>query len=197
MFFIVPMVLFLFTSGLANTSPVSKNFKKIGIEKVANAKSFRFELKNGKQKVERIAILDEYGVLLFEENKIEKDYRKVFELSNLPVGEYYFLVSDKEGTMVQPFLISQHELKINEADIQFIFKPKFSQKDDLLALHMQIIGEQKVNVRINDTDGNNIYSNTELCWDGFFKSYDLSALETGEYEIDVKTEFTSFSFIID
>lgn len=59
----------------------------------------------------KITIKDMRGVELHSENLLKgKNYRKTYDISQLPVGDYYMKIMDEESTKV--YLFNRNEVKL-------------------------------------------------------------------------------------
>jgi hypothetical protein len=143
----------------------------------------------------KISIEKENGeVVYYKETEADsKDYRKVFDFSNLEKGEYKLTVSAEGFT-------SEHEFKIENRNIavgkeKSILEPYFAYKDGVLKLSYLNFPEENLSL--------NFYAQNDLIYskrigDKFnvLEGFDLSKLDKGAYSVVLSAGDESYTYDI-
>ena len=86
-------------------------------------KTFYFEAKSMTSKDFEIRIQDDKGAILFSEYGINpQTFERSYNLSELPNGEYFFLLEDDSKTQILTIIIENDELKIDLENLEIIKK---------------------------------------------------------------------------
>lgn len=160
-----------------------------------NAKSTSFTLNNVKEG-DLLTIKDYEGVVLYEEViKYSGTYRKGFDLSALPNGDYFFEVEKDFEIKIIPFTINTKNVVFNKENEETKFKPFISQKNNLVFISKLTPELESVKIQIYS----NINNERELLHSenikGSQKVERVYKLEKGNYFIVINSdnkEFTKF-----
>ena len=99
-----------------------------------SAKKTSLVLKNVKQG-NILSIIDSNGIILYKEAiEINGEYKKGFDLSQLPDGGYVFELEKDLEIKTIPFTVKFNEVSFNSNDESTYFKPYLRQEGDLLYL---------------------------------------------------------------
>ena len=122
---ILMLALMATVTGFANDTD---NLIKIGAKKTSLVIE---NVKAGNQ----LTIKDFYGSILYKESiEINGLYKKGFDLTELPDGDYVFELEKDLEIKTIPFTVSLSEVRFNKADEASYFKPYINQKEDLIYL---------------------------------------------------------------
>lgn len=96
-----------------------------------------------------LSIKDSYGIILYKESiKISGIYKKGFDLTALPDGEYVFELEKGLEIKTIPFTVESDEVIFNKEGEATYFKPFIKQEKDLVFLTKLNLNEEltKINV---------------------------------------------------
>jgi hypothetical protein len=141
----------------------------------------------------KISIENEKGEKVYykETDANNKDYRKIFDFSNLEEGEYKLSVTANGLTSERSFTLDRQNIAVgNEKNL---LDPYFSYKNGVLKVSYLNFPQEKVNL--------DFYANNELVYskqigDKFnvLEGFDLSKLEKGRYSVILSSESNSFTY---
>ncbi|GAA4647142.1 hypothetical protein GCM10023115_51040 [Pontixanthobacter gangjinensis] len=160
--------------------------------KVNQEQSLIVEVKKN-QKGAILSLRDEQGEIVFKDFVNDADeYTKVLNFTNLPVGEYSFIL-EKE------FSISTSKIRKNEENIQIledsyvlVFKPLYKQREEKVLLYLANPEENRVVIKIFDKFG--VLVGEISCRDVVIKrTLDFSKVPPGSYFVEIKTKTDNFS----
>lgn len=155
-------------------------------------------LENVKQG-QQLFIKDYNGVVLYNE-VLEKNgtYSKKFDLSALPLGNYYFeLVKDME-IKVTPFKVDFDKVEIHTEKETTIFKPFVKSKENKVYLSRLSMNNQPLKVNIyyqGPSEDQLIFSEKIENENIVERIYALDEKQKGLYKIIVLTEGRTFSHV--
>lgn len=131
-------------------------------------------------------------VLLSQETNGEKEFAKVFNLNQLPRGEYFITVRTSLKEVVQPISLTGTEVLVNTEKKREFFTPVIRAEDDFVDVSL-------FNGRIGDVTINILDSNNEQVFQEKLenvlvveKRYRLDKLPWGRYTIEVVTPSKSY-----
>ncbi len=159
----------------------------ITLKNVPSEKKFTLSIEGLKDKAE-IILTDESGqILLSQETKGEQAFAKVFNLNQLPEGEYFLTVSTSLTETVQPLTLTENGVLLDSGKKREFFKPviRVAEGHVDISLFNGRIGD--VSVRI--LDHNNVAVFQEKLENVLVveKRYRLAQLPWGNYSIEVAT----------
>lgn len=167
--------------------------KKVGIE---NTTLSIHNVKQGQQ----IKIIDRNGIVLYKE-LIDKSglYRKGFDLTSLPNGDYYFELDKDTEVQIIPFKVLMNKVEfLKEKETRF-FKPIIRFKEGKILLSRLSFEHMPLEVKIY-YDENHSSSDYELIHSEKFNDskiiervYQLDKHKKGTYKVIVKTEGREFT----
>lgn len=143
-----------------------------------------------------LTIKDSYGIILYKE-LIETNgiYKKGFDLTALPNGEYIFELEKELEIKTIPFTVESNEVHFNKKDEATYFKPFVKQKKDLVFLTKLNLDQEMTTINIyavyeGDTKlrHSETIKNTKVIEKAF-------RLEKGNYKIEINSnnkEYTTF-----
>ena len=131
-------------------------------------------------------------VLLSQETNGEKEFARVFNLNQLPRGEYFITVRTSLKEVVQPISLTGTEVLVNTEKKREFFTPVIRAEDDYVDVSL-------FNGRIGDVTVNILDSNNEQVFQEKLenvlvveKRYRLDKLPWGRYTIEVVTPSKSY-----
>ena len=123
-----------------------------------------------------------------------KDYRKVFDFSNLDRGDYKLTVTTNGLTTERTFSIDSENIAVGKE--KSLIEPYFAYKNGVLKVSYLNFPEENVNL--------NFYANNDLVYSkeigskfNVTEGYDLSKLEKGNYSVVLSTDSKSYTYDLD
>ena len=119
--------------------------------------TFSLHLKSMNNETHHIKISDKKGfVLLDEKVKHEEDYLKLFNLKNLPAGNYWLRIENDKSVVLQEINISEQKLTVDPANKKEILKPaKAKMKTAGQQTKMRTVNDKAIANRIKWLNGQN------------------------------------------
>ena len=143
----------------------------------------------------QISIENENGEKVYykETDAENKDYRKVFDFSNLERGDYKLSVTTNGLTTERNFSIDKN---IAVGKEKSLIEPYFAYKNGVLRVSYLNFPEENVSL--------NFYANNDLVYSkeigtkfNVTEGYDLSKLDKGSYSVVLSTDSKSYSYDLD
>ena len=153
-----------------------------------DAKTFVVEFNYEKSTDVIIRINDADGVELMREvlSGVGSDIKKI-NLKNLPEGSYDFIIEDNLKKEIRPFELDAAFVNFTTGEREY-FKPSITQRGDYIALNFLAFAGHKVNVRIQDIQGNRLYNGTIQANGSVNKAYNIKNLAKGAYTFIVSND---------
>ena len=179
----------VFTTMLGNASEISPLSTKEDIKKTAITIN---NVKAGNL----LTIKDYNGIVLYKELiNLSGTYKKGFDLTALPNGNYFFEVNKDMEIRTIPFTVKSSEVVFNKAEEKITFKPFVRQKGDLVLITKLATNLEALKIDIY-SDANGSY---ELAYseevEGIQTIERTYKLEKGNYKIILNSNnkvFTKF-----
>ena len=178
-------------SNASKPEMAEKNFK------IENTTLSINNVKQGQQ----LIIKDSNGIVLYKE-MIDRSgvYKKGFDLTSLPNGEYYFELDKDTEVQVIPFKVAMNKVEfLKEKETKF-FKPVIRFKDNKILLSRLSFNQKPLEVKIYYEDNSYYSSDYLLLHTEKFKDtkviervYELDKSKKGSYKVVVKTEGREFT----
>ncbi|WJJ97173.1 hypothetical protein [Algibacter luteus] len=162
---------------------------KTGVKKTA------LVLKNVKQG-NILSIIDSNGIILYKEAiAINGDYKKAFDLTELPDGDYVFELEKDLEIKTIPFSIASDVVSMNAKNEVSYFKPFVKQINDLVYVSKLNLSQEDTKINIFE----NIEGTYTLVHSEKFENektiHKAFKLNKGNYKIEINsinTEYTTF-----
>ncbi|HEY3370361.1 MAG TPA: hypothetical protein VGK10_05895 [Prolixibacteraceae bacterium] len=184
-------MLFAFVA-FANTLMASGNLK-VNIVPLTSEKAV-IAISNTTASNFQITIENENGETVYykETGSESKDYRKVFDFSNLESGAYKLTASIDGATTERSFSIDKRQIAVGKEKVSL--EPYFAYKEGILALSFLNFSQESM--VLNFYDRNNELVFTKEIGDSFDvnKGFDLSKLANGEYSVVLSTENRNYTY---
>ena len=144
----------------------------------------------------QISIENDRGEKVYykETDAENKDYRKVFNFSNLDRGDYKLTVTTNGLTTERTFSIDNENIAVGKE--KSLIEPYFAYKNGVLKVSYLNFPEENVNL--------NFYANNDLVYSkeigskfNVTEGYDLSKLEKGNYSVVLSTDSKSYTYDLD
>ncbi|WP_346881980.1 hypothetical protein [uncultured Algibacter sp.] len=151
-----------------------------------------------------IYIKDNNGIIIFNE-QIEANgvYRKGFDLTSLPNGQYTFEVDKYLEINTIPFVVSQNKVVFDKEKEKVTYKPFIRVEDNVVYVTKLSLDKKPLNINIYYKD--DIYNeDIELIHSEKIEDtktieriYKLDGLERGTYKIVIDSEDRQFVKVVD
>lgn len=144
----------------------------------------------------RIVIENNKGEKVYykEVNSDSKDYRKIFDFSELEKGDYKMTVNIGGSKAERSFKIDNDNIAVGKE--QSVTEPYFGFKDGILKVSYLNFPEENLSL--------NFYQNNDLVYSkeigktfNVIEGFDLSKLEKGNYSVVLSSENNTFSYQVD
>lgn len=160
---------------------------------IANAEKTTVTIKNVEEG-QQLSLIDENKVVIYKE-KITKSglYTKVFDLTSLPDGNYFFELNKNLQIHTIPFKVVYSEVTFDKSNEIVVYKPTIRLKEDLVLISQLSLREAPLKIELfYDKDQNGDYQllHTETINNGITleKVFKLSEKEKGNYKLVFTTE---------
>ena len=182
------LVVSVFTAALGNATEISSTIKEDLKETVLTLKN----VKSG----DLLSIKDFNGITLYKELiKSNGIYKKGFDLTALPNGEYYFEVDKDLEIKTIPFTVNANTVEFNKEAEFTVFKPYVRQKGDLVLISKLSPNLEPLNISVYaETNGSFELAYSEKI-EGTKTIERIYKLNKGNYKIIFNSnnrEFTKF-----
>jgi hypothetical protein len=143
----------------------------------------------------QISIANEKGEYVYfkETDADSKDFRKIFDFSNLEKGNYKLSVTVDDATTERSFKIDNANIAVGKE--KSILEPYFAYKDGVLKLSYLNFSEDNVNL--------NFYSKNDLVYSkeignkfNVNEGFNLTKLEQGTYTVVLSANDKSYTYLL-
>jgi len=130
---------------------------------------------------QKIILKDKYGYTLYQESiNAQQTPEKNYNLKEIPNGEYVFAIYDRAKVTMKPFTIEGETIKLK--DEYLVFKPMIVTKDKNAAFNL-LAFKKRVNLKIMDNYGKEVFSQSFENKATIGKRFDFSVAPEGTYKI--------------
>lgn len=143
-----------------------------------------------------LSIKDENGEVLYTEQiKVSGTYKKGFDLTALPNGNYFFEVDKAVEVKIIPFTVANKNVAFNKSEERISHKPFVRQKDDMVFVSKLALDNEPLHVYIyaNNNTGDELLLSEKL--EGTKSLEKVYRLGKGNYKLVLTSnerEFTTF-----
>lgn len=146
---------------------------------------------------QQLLIKDNNQIILYKENISKSgDYKKGFDLTSLPDGEYFFELNKETVIEVIPFSVINNIVDFKKTKKTRIFKPHVETRNNTVYVTALSLNASPVNITIfydNVGSKETIYNETIKDTMDIQKAFALDATKKGKYIFLFKTENRTFS----
>jgi len=144
----------------------------------------------------QISIENEKGETVYykETDADNKDYRKVFDFSNLEKGDYKLSVSTSGLTTERTFSIDNENIAVGKE--KSLIEPYFAYKEGVLKMSYLNFPEENLSLNFYTND-NLVYTKEIGKKFNVLEGFDLSKLEKGAYSVVLSTDSKTYSYNLD
>lgn len=189
-----------------------KKFLKIGLMAAlfftatgvqANDDDFTLKVRGEKEKYIRftadkaenvnLSLLGSGDEVLFEENIHATAFSsKVYDLNALPDGKYVLKVESDLKLAKYTVTIKDGEAIVSEPKISNIFKPVYTQKDQVVTLNLENLDKSPIEVKVYNEYNDEVYNEVFKDKEQLTKKFNISKTDSRELTFVVKFKDESF-----
>jgi len=140
---------------------------------------------------QQLLIKSEEGIIVYRES-IQKTglYKKEFDLTSLPNGNYYFEIDKDFEIKIIPFTVQATEVVFKKDEENSIFKPVFKVNNNIVSVSKLSLGLEPVEIKIYFNSGDFELIHSEIITDSqsIQRTFNLLKNVKGDYKIECKTE---------
>lgn len=166
-----------------NILPLTAEKAVVAISNSA-ASNFLISIENGKGEV----------VYYKETNADSKDFRKIFDFSNLERGDYNLSVSVDGSTTERSFKIDNRNIAVGKE--KNTMEPFFAYKEGILVLSYLNFSEEDLSLNFYDKN-DLVYSKKIGDRFNVNEGFDLTKLANGNYSVVLSTDSKSYTYNVD
>ena len=174
-------------SAQSNVTFCAPSVKVVTSRVEASAALYLSNLQN--QTVE-VSIQDATGKQMHrEEVRNDIGFAKLYNLSELPLGDYAFRVECKDRILLRPFIIQERRIVLNSEKCIEQLKPVINVEQRMVEVSADLNARQKnLQVDVIDDKDQVVYTDYLRRPNSTTKRYDLQALQNGIYTLKVTIE---------
>lgn len=155
----------------------------------AKNKTFTISTHNATLNKVSLRILDNAGAELHQEDiTIVNNFKRLYNLSNLPNGTYQIELEDNQTIRKQIVIISFNDMEISSEHEVNIFKPTIKTKGKDILFNMLVLDKSDVDFVIIDEKGLEVHSEVFKDLTTIHKQFKLSKLSSGRYTIRIENK---------
>lgn len=186
-------MLFAFVA-IANTLMASGNLK-VNILPLTSEKAV-VAISNTTASNFQISIANDNGETIYykETGADSKDYRKIFDFSNLEDGDYKLTASVDGLTTERSFKVDKRNIAVGKEKTDM--EPYFAYKEGVLVLSYLNFSEENVSLNFYDKD-DLVYTKELGNKFNLNEGFDMSKLANGEYTVVLSTNDKSYNYNVE
>jgi hypothetical protein len=181
----------LMSSGVSATHIIEK---QIQLQKRAD-KQFLISVSGTEAADLHIRLWDTHQVRLYKVDMTGvRDYRKVYDMSRLPAGEYFLEIENESR-------IAEWTIRVEERDLHIVQTgeisiPRYSRTDRRIALNLADPLPHPARIRVVDQEGTELYEEEVTVMQPMKKIFDFSAVPRGNYQIVTRIGDRKFRYYV-
>lgn len=151
--------------------------------------SFMLKMEGLQNESHYIRIEDKDGMILLNEKSEDQDkFQRMYNLENLPLGEYTVIIENEHQLILQPILMNGRFLKIDNTEQKEVYKPALTLKKNALVINMLHFEKSPIHLTLKDKSDAVIYSNAFKTYGSLNKQLNITQLPDAEYLLEIATE---------
>jgi hypothetical protein len=166
---------------------------EVVIKKLDNSRKVSVEIHNLKQEA-IIRFTNANGQTLFEQKAPADNprYARVFNLINLPDGEYYFIIATELKETVQPVQLTTNDIVINDFARTVHLTPMIMLGEEYVDVNWFNGRVGNLSFEIHNAAGAVIFSDKMKNVVKVERRYNIALLDKGEYQVVVNTPYKTY-----
>lgn len=174
-------------TGYANLTPINASYGEDPKRTILTLESMR--------EGQRLFIKSTNGTILYKES-IDRSgsYKKEFDLTSLPNGDYFFEVDKDFEIKIIPFKVNGAQVTFQKERTKSIFKPVVTIKDNIVTVSKLVLDNTSVDVKIYFDSGDYELIHSERIENikNIQRVYRLLKNVTGNYKVICKSDGREF-----
>lgn len=151
-------------------------------------KAFALTLQNLQNQTHSIRLIDANGVILIAEEVVaQTQFGRMYNLENLPGGNYELVVENDQEVVIQPLIIHRRFLTIDKAELKETLKPAIKVENDLIAINMLHFEKEAILITLETEEGQTVYSHSFRPNGSLNKQLNIRKLSAGQYSLTIQT----------
>ena len=151
-------------------------------------KAFALTLENVENQTNLIQLKDANGItLIAEEVAQQAAFGRMYNLENLPEGNYNLVVENDQKVLIQPIIINRRFLTIDKATQKEILKPAILVETDFIAINMLHFEKGAISITLKNKKGEVVFSNSFKPYGSLNKQLNIRNLPEGNYSFAIQT----------
>ncbi|RAJ11701.1 hypothetical protein [Arenibacter echinorum] len=131
------------------------NNPKISLTSGIDSKSLIFEM-DALSMESKIRMTDQNSQTIYSENILNANYSKRFNLKDLEIGTYNFIIENPISSLVYTFVIDNNEIKIENKE-EYTAKPIFRIAGNKISINLFNGNQQKVDIEILNSSSDIVF----------------------------------------
>ena len=142
----------------------------------------------------RLTIKDLDGTVLYTEAILKKsgEFQKRYNMQNLPDGNYQITMDSKLKNVSFPMTVKSEKIDLSGMNKTEYYKPTFTNVNNKVLVSKINLNSAPVEIIVSRNNGEVLFEETITGKNQIRKYYDFSNV-FGEFNIDVNTEYDSYS----
>jgi len=142
----------------------------------------------------RLTIKDLDGTVLYTEAILKKlgEFQKRYNMQNLPDGNYQITMDSKLKNVSFPMIVKSEKIDESSMSKTEYYKPTFTNVNNKVLVSKINLNSAPVEIIVSRNNGEVLFEETITGKNQIRKYYDFSNV-FGEFNIDVNTEYDSYS----
>jgi hypothetical protein len=172
---------------------MAKDMPTFSVE-VLERSALVLQITDAKEKEIQVTLKDDNGNTIHSETLTSSNLvQQKYNLKELPVGDYFLVVTYGTVIKVQPIKKGYTTLEINAEDLRTIYQPTIKQHSTYLDLNMLCHSNQKISLEIRDSEGHVIYKETIQQKGALQRRFNLFVLDKDLYTFTVSIVDTAIN----
>lgn len=139
-----------------------------------------------------LLIIDKEGVVLLEERIQAGSFSRVYNVENLPNGEYDLVLRTPIREMAQPFTISGQRVKASTGQVTESFLPVVNVGEGYVDISLLTLGATPLAISFLNHEGDTVFEDKVRSSQKFERRYRTEQLANGHYTIKIETAEKAF-----
>lgn len=151
-------------------------------------KAFAVNLQGLENQSHSIQLKDEHGTILIEEKVAQQaEFGRMYNLENLPEGNYKLVVENDRKLTIQPVIIHRRFLTIDKSVQKEILKPAIIVKSDFIAINMLHFEKEAIFITVENQNGEVVFTDSFKSYGSLNKQLNIRNLPKGNYSFIIQT----------
>lgn len=151
-------------------------------------KAFAVTLQSLENQTHSIQLKDANGITLITEKIVQQaEFGRMYNLENLPEGNYNLVVENDQRVLIQSISIHRRFLTIDKAARKEILKPAILVENNFIAINMLHFEKEVISITLKNRKGQVVYRDSFKSYGSLNKQLNISDLPKGNYSFVIQT----------